>query len=346
MSELKGAVIGCGPRARYHVQGMLDAAGMTCAAVADLDRERADAFAAEFGAKAYYDAAEMLDAEAPDIVGIVTKEGPRARLVGLCAERGVPAVNAEKPMARTLDEAREMARVCEEAGTILTVCMQMTFCREYEMVKECLAAGEIGEVRLLRNCSYGQLFEQGTHGVDMLLWLREGHDVVRVMGQAEDTDRANETAHPAPMFSLGYLVFDDDIRAVIEAGRSFPSDPEVGGTWLQKRVTAIGTEGMAEAVVGNFFRKMTPEAAGWQRVDTGMESWNNATPLFYEELVRAVNEGSEHRNNARRSLMGFECIHGMFKSVMDRDSVELPLPEAVTPLEDLLAEFGVEPKVS
>ena len=346
MSDLKGAVIGCGPRAKFHVQGMLDAAGMTCAAVADVDRERADAFAAEFGATAYYDAAEMLDAEKPDIVGVVTKEGPRAGLVAMCAERGVPAVNAEKPMARTLDEAREMVRVCEQAGTVLTVCMQMTFCREYEMLKQCVDAGEIGEVRMLRAVSYGQLFEQGTHTVDMVLWLREGHDVVRVMGQAEDTVRANETAHPAPMFSLGYMVFDDDVRAVVEAGRSFPSDPEVGGTWLQKRVTAIGTEGMAEAVVGNFFRKMTPAAAGWQRVDTGQESWDRATPLFYEELVRVVNEGGTHRNDARRALMGFECLQGMFKSVMDRDSVKLPLPDGVTPLEDLLAEFGVEPNVT
>lgn len=345
MSELKGAVIGCGPRAKYHVQGMLDAAGMTCAAVADVDRERADAFAAEFGAKAYYDAAEMLEAEAPDIVGVVTKEGPRAGLVGLCAHQRVPAVCAEKPMARTLDEAREMVRVCEQAGTVLTVCMQMTFCREYELLKQCLEAGEIGEVRLLRSASYGQLFEQGTHMVDMLLWLREGHDVVRVMGQAEDTERANESGHPAPLFSLGYLVFDDDTRAVIEAGRSFPSDHEVGGTWLQKRVTAIGREGMAEAVVGHFFRKMTPARAGWERVETGQESWDRATPLYYEELVRVVKEGGEHRNNARRALMGFECLHGMFKSVMDRDSIKLPLPDGITPLEDLLAQFGVAPNV-
>jgi len=345
MSDLKGAVIGCGPRARYHVQGMMDAAGMTCACAADLDHERADSFAREFGIKAYYDPAEMIEAEAPDIVGIVTKEGPRAQLTAMCAQRRVPAICAEKPMARTLDQAREMVRVCEEHGTILTVSQQMTFCREFEMLKECIASGEVGELRLMRNISYGQLMEQGTHGVDMLLWLREGHEVVRVMGQAEDTADANKTAHPAPVFSLGYLVFDDDVRAVVEAGRSFPADPAVEGTWLQKRVTVLGTEGVAEAVVGNFFRKMTPEGLGWQYVATGRESWDNATPRFYEELARVVREGGTHRNNAKRSLAGFECLQAIFKSCMDRDSVTLPLPDGVTPLEDLLAAFGVEPQV-
>ncbi len=95
---------------------------------------------------------------------------------------------------------------------------------------------------------------------------------------------------------------------------------------------------------------MSPRAGVRQnsddRVETGIESWDNATPLFYEDLVRVVNEGGTHRNNAARSLMGFECLHGMFKSVMDRDSVELPLPDGITPLEDLLTEFGVEPNVT
>lgn len=345
MGDLKGAIIGCGSRAKGHAVGFSQAAGVTCTACADLDRERADGFAEEYGLTAYYEAMEMLEVEAPDIVAIVTKEGPRARLTRMCAEKRIPGLVVEKPMARTLQEAREMVEVCLANDTALTVCHQMTFSREFELLKACVDAGELGDVRLLRSLSYGQLMEQGPHMVDMILWLREGHAVTRVMGQAEDTERANETVHPAPVFSLGYFVFDDDVRAIVEAGRSFQADPTVEGTWLQKRVQVFGTEGVAEAMVGGFFRKMTAALPGWDMIETGIESWNAATGRFIEDLVRVLNEGGTHRNNALRSLAGFEAIQAIYRSVLVRDSVELPLPEDATPLDDLLAEFGVEPEV-
>ncbi|MGI5819342.1 MAG: Gfo/Idh/MocA family protein [Armatimonadota bacterium] len=345
MGEFKSVIIGCGPRAEEHAVGFRQAAGVTCEACADLDRDRADAFAREHGLRPYYEAMELLEVEAPDIVAIVTKEGPRAKLTRICAEKRIRALIVEKPMARTLRQAREMLEICRANDTVLTVCHQMTFSREFELLKACVEAGELGDVRLLRALSYGQLMEQGPHMVDMLLWLREGRAVTRVMGQAEDSARANETVHPAPLFSLGYLVFDDGTRAVIEAGRSFPADPAVEGTWLQKRVQVTGTEGIAEAVVGGFFRKMTPAVPGWQTIETGRSSWEDATARFIEDLVRVLNEGGTHRSDARRSLTGFEVIQAIYQSVLDRDSISLPLPDDVTPLDDLLAKFGVEPEV-
>ncbi|MEA3400354.1 MAG: Gfo/Idh/MocA family oxidoreductase [Armatimonadota bacterium] len=345
MGDLKAAIIGCGHRAKGHAAGFADAEGVSCAACADIDRERADAFGEELGLRPYYEAMEMLEVESPDIVAIVTREGTRARLTRMCAEKRIPGVIAEKPMARTLDEARDMVRVCDENGTVLTVCQQMTFSREYELLKACIDAGEIGEVRFLRACSYGQLMEQGPHMVDMLLWLRQGHGVTRVMGQAAGTAGANETVHPAPLFSCGYLVFDDDVRCVLETGRSFQPYPEMDSTWMQKRVMVIGTEGAAEAVVGHYFRKMTPALPGWDLIETGVESWNSATARFIEELVEVLSQGGEHRNGAERSLAGFEVIQAIFQSVMERDAVEPPLPAGATPLEDLLDAFGVEPQV-
>ena len=345
MSELKAAIIGCGGRAHNYATGFEEAQGVTCACCADRDRERADGFRDQYGLKPYYDAMEMLELEAPDIVAIVTKEGPRAALTRMCAEKRIPAIIAEKPMARTLDEARDMVRVCEDNGTILTVSHQLTFSREYELLKECIDSGELGEMRFMRGVSYGQLMEQGPHMMDMVLWLHEGAKVSWVMGQAKDTAEANTTVHPAPVFSLGYVVFDDDVRVVMECGRSFQSDPEIEGTWMQKRITAIGTEGIAEAVIGNFFRKMNDRVPGWQRIDTGVEAWNAATPRFFEELVHVLNEGGTHRNNAERSLAGFEAIQAIYQSVLDREAVYLPLPDGARPLEELLEVFGVEPEV-
>ena len=39
MGDMKGAIIGCGPRAKGHAVGFEEATGVECAACADLDRE-------------------------------------------------------------------------------------------------------------------------------------------------------------------------------------------------------------------------------------------------------------------------------------------------------------------
>ena len=78
----------------------------------------------------------MLERERPDIVAIVTKPTGRADLACLCADYGVKGVIAEKPMAITLEEADRMVAACERAGTLLTVCHQMRYSREFELGKQ------------------------------------------------------------------------------------------------------------------------------------------------------------------------------------------------------------------
>ncbi len=140
MARYRAAVVGCGNRADAHARAFIEVGETDLAAVVDLDRPRADAFAKEYGCAAYCDAGEMLEKARPDFVCLATREHPRHALTVQCAEAGVKAIIAEKPMARTLDQAHDMVEVCEKRDVLLIVSHQMRFCSEFVAAREALPA--------------------------------------------------------------------------------------------------------------------------------------------------------------------------------------------------------------
>lgn len=98
------------------------AARPECEIIALVDRakDRREAFAERYGAKAIYDSLDdLLAREVPDIVSLIVPVGQNHELVTACAEAGVKVVSCEKPIAVELADADAMVRVCEERGTRL-----------------------------------------------------------------------------------------------------------------------------------------------------------------------------------------------------------------------------------
>jgi predicted dehydrogenase len=347
MQHYRAAIIGCGGRARGHGEAFQRAPGVEAVACADLDVARADQFAADYGLHAYYDAAEMLRKEQLDIVSIVTRPAGRADLTCLCAAHGVKGIIAEKPMAITLEEADRMVAACEAAGSVLTVSHQMRYSTEFERGKEALAAGAIGEPYFMRGVCYGNLMQQGTHVIDMLRWFADDAPVAWVMAQADEWDwQKRDSGHPAPMWTVGYFGFASGLRATLEAGPRYVPAAGTQPGWLNKRVEVLGTEGMIDCVVGNYFRILTRKAAGvsapaeFQDEEVGVDGWNRATIRFVEDLVRVLQAGPEkasHRNSAQTSHHSFEVIQALALSALEGRIVEPPLPrEGRDPMGELL----------
>ena len=84
---LRVAIIGTGGIAHAHAQAVTELAGKaTLVAVADVDLERAQAFAAEFGAaRTYTDAGALFEAEDLDLVHICTP--PQSTSSSRCGRR-------------------------------------------------------------------------------------------------------------------------------------------------------------------------------------------------------------------------------------------------------------------
>jgi predicted dehydrogenase len=88
-----------------------------CIAIYNRTRARAETLARELGIPAVYDDAEKLLGDAkPDFVDNITEIGGHKPLSLLCAKRRVPCI-CQKPMAASLNDAREMVNAFRKAKT-------------------------------------------------------------------------------------------------------------------------------------------------------------------------------------------------------------------------------------
>ena len=138
----RGALIGCGFFARNHLHawGMIE--GAEIVAVCDVDESKVEAYAEEFGiTKAYTDAGGMLEAQTLDFVDVATQPHTHLELTGLAAAHGVNVI-CQKPLAPSLEEAREIVEACRD----VTLMVHENFRWQRPMLELKRAAASLGEL--------------------------------------------------------------------------------------------------------------------------------------------------------------------------------------------------------
>lgn len=182
-------LIGCGRIAQRHAEHINNKGVLK--AVCDIEHDKADALAAKYGCKAYYDVQEMLTGErAMDVVSICSPNG-------LHAEHSIMALNAgfhvlcEKPMAISVQDCGRMIQAAEKSNKRLFAIKQNRFNPPVSAVKDVLDQGKLGKILSVQlNCFWnrnpdyyqnswkgtlaldgGTLYTQFSHFIDLLYWL-------------------------------------------------------------------------------------------------------------------------------------------------------------------------------
>ena len=144
MAELNGALIGCGFFAINQMHAWNDVAGAKITAICDRDPERLKIVGDQFGIERRYTDAEALFADGGiDFVDIATTVASHRTLMELAAAHKVPAI-CQKPFAKTLDDAKAMVKVCDEAGISLMVHENFRWQTPIQAVRKALDSGVIG----------------------------------------------------------------------------------------------------------------------------------------------------------------------------------------------------------
>ncbi|MFK0332114.1 Gfo/Idh/MocA family protein [Rhizobium sp. NPDC090275] len=145
MTELNGALIGCGFFAVNQMHAWQDVAGASIVAICDRDPERLKIVGDQFGIdRRYSDAAQMFADGGFDFVDIATTVQSHRALVEMAAAHNVPAI-CQKPFAKTLDDAKAMVKVCADAGLPLMVHENFRWQTPIQAVKKVLESGAIGQ---------------------------------------------------------------------------------------------------------------------------------------------------------------------------------------------------------
>jgi predicted dehydrogenase len=161
---IKVGLIGCGHIGAFHSRNIKDVqsrglADISYDAVCDREISRAERFAAIAGCALTTESADDL-IDYCDAVYVCTETAEHPALVRAAAEAG-KHVFCEKPLARTLAEAEDMARVVREAGIVNQVGLVLHYSPVYRVLAQ-LLAGSDGPV-LTAHLRDDQYFPIGGH---------------------------------------------------------------------------------------------------------------------------------------------------------------------------------------
>jgi D-apiose dehydrogenase len=149
VTELSVAIAGAGAISEFHLKGWKEQKEVKLVAICDPELSRAKKRADAFGIDGVYtDAAEMLKAEKPDALDVITPVGTHAKLVQLAAESGVD-VMCQKPMVATVEEAEKLI---EEVGDRVRFMIHENyrFRPHYAEIAERVRQGQVGQPRHVR----------------------------------------------------------------------------------------------------------------------------------------------------------------------------------------------------
>ena len=204
---LRVGLIGLGGVGQVHLQAYRQAEKVNVIAAADIAYERVKPLTDAYEVKLYRDYCEMIASEALDIVCILTPVGAHEDIVTQCANRGLN-IMCEKPLTLTLESAARMAEICAKQKVKFLYGSTYRFLPAVTTAKRLIEAGEIGDVRLMREemiggegatsyqpmsyhhypeCGPGGsgmgLVDHGVHLIDIFSWL-SGSEIVDVTGTA------------------------------------------------------------------------------------------------------------------------------------------------------------------
>jgi len=149
MRKVKAAIIGCGLVSSAHAAGYLEDEKAELVAVCDIQRDKVEAMARDFGVrKKFLDYNDLLKDKEIDMVDICTPPYLHATMTVAATEAG-KHVLVEKPMCESIKQADQMISAAKKAGVTLMVGESYVFTTSHMKARELIDQGAIGKPLLL-----------------------------------------------------------------------------------------------------------------------------------------------------------------------------------------------------
>ena len=248
MDTVRIGLVGCGNYAVSHMEAFATVAGVEIAAAFNIDGERAEAVARQFGvARVCGSLEEICGMDGLDAIDVVATETAHYAPV-MAAISGGKHVFVEKPLATDVSECARMIAATRKADRILMVGHLLRFETKYTLLKREIESGRLGTVVSMharRNRPktllpvYGRphpALENSIHDVDLMLWYA-GQAVKSVRGYGRKV-----TGGPNDDTFWGVLEFAGQAIGVVETIWLLP---DAAGVRLDDGFELIGTRGAA-----------------------------------------------------------------------------------------------------
>lgn len=284
MSGLTAVVVGCGAMGAFtrpstrgslppgwlplaHAEAIVATPGLALVGVCDSNAAARERAAAHYGVPAFADHRTMLSELQPDVVCVATRTEPRAQTLVECAKAGVRGMHAEKPLSRSMADARRVADALAQAGASFTYGALRRYHATYLRAAALVAEGAIGNLRQIV-VGFGRRTAMWTHAHSLDAMLFFAGSPVRTVQARIDVD-LNAVRHAGgvptidadPTIESGYVAFENGVSGQITQLDGF--DILLAGSAGTLRIAADGTRidlDRAGPSTGGYLTATTSEA--------------------------------------------------------------------------------------
>lgn len=307
-----------------------NAPGASLAGIADEDEARGRKAATSRGVR-YFESFEAL-ASSPDIDAVIIASDNKGHMpLTILAARHGKHVLCEKPLARTLDEARAMIDATAKAGVILGTAFPCRFIPAMRRIKEMLASGRMGRIRAMRTTNQGTnpggwfvdpdragggaVMDHTVHVADLMRWFL-GSEVAEVYAEA-DTRFGDIPADDTGMLSMR---FANGCIATLDPSWSRP--PKSYPTWGNVTMKFVLENGTVEVDAFNQKYEVYSEANGkgyWSYFGDNMDL------ALVENFAAAVEGRARVSASGHDGMKALEVALAAYESAKRKAPVALPL---------------------
>ena len=329
---LKIGIIGAGTMGGMHADCYSELPDAEVVAVADARLESAKIVADKYSAIALGSGDEVIAMDEVDIVDICLPT-PYHKENVLKAAAAIKHVFCEKPIARNMEDAREMIAACDKAGVKFMVGHVLRYFHEYAAAKRLIDSGSIGKPAMIRTTRasgqpqgwsnwYGNMEMAGGVVLDMII-----HDFDYLRWCFGEVERvyARGLAYsdiPGVDYALVTIRFKSGAIAHVEGSWAHPP-----GFFVKLEVAGDGGLFEFDSRTSSPLRVAMKAAVGAGGGVEVPQSPVNVSPYAMEldHFVKCVKEDKEPEVTGEDALRALEIALSALKSIKTGMPVQLPL---------------------
>jgi predicted dehydrogenase len=340
MKRLKGVAIGAGYFSRFQYEAWTRIPEVDMVAIYNRTEDKARVMMAQYNVARYYaDWREMIDAERPDFVDIITPPATHEEMCAFAAARGVHII-CQKPLAPTIESSRRIVDTVRASGVRFMVHENwrwQPWYREIHRIQQARAIGEFTHIHFLMRMGDGWgenayldrqpffrdyprllVYETGVHFIDTFRYLLgEVTEVYAQLRRLNPVIRGEETGQVFFRFSGG-------ATAIWDANRyNEVESPSPRYTFGQMRIDAMGGHLTldTEAVL-----RIKPLGQPGRNVEYPHQNLNFGGDCVYalqRHFVESMNSGSEFEANGEDYLKTLAVVEAVYESAHRHEVVKL-----------------------
>ncbi|MCC8180148.1 MAG: Gfo/Idh/MocA family oxidoreductase [Planctomycetes bacterium] len=320
-------------------------AGFNPVAIAGRNSDTVKLVAAEAGLTGSYDDwRELVDNPEIEVIDIAVPPHVQLEIVRyICGKKHVKGVLCQKPVAMSVAEAKEIARLGQEAGIPIAVNSNMRYDQSMRALKYILDNNLIGKPVIasidmraipdwqafLQEYKKLELYAMGVHHIDLFRYLFGDPEKITAVCR---TDPRTTFAHTDGISQYTFHYPDQLLATSLDDVWAWPEEPCEKRNYINWRVE--GLEGIAEGDIG--WHKRAPEFCGstlrlaskrfpnqWIEPKWTTQWFPDAFVGTMASLLRAVEEKTEPEISARDTIHTLACIEACYKSIEEERTVYL-----------------------